>query len=267
MRFCVLGIVTALIMLAYAPRASAARVWYSGPHPIDKKLLKGMCYIPGSHVHTYTPVKPLLFVKAGRHHHFIGDPVQYEIEAPKHAYYGHHPLFWIGKGKRGKSYCYITGPHHHWFKPPKRMKFKRKGNVHWYVGGHPGWYVKTHPRAMALRTHYHGIGIPLPEVSVAAPVGFVGVMVGAAWVTGHLMLRWRGGRWWGSGPRMHRWRGHKWKRPKWRRGHWKSHRWRGRWKRRGHRGRRFKKRGFKRGKRTGGRRHGGGHRVMHRQGK
>ena len=163
MRFVVGAIVASLLIMSSGPAAEARRVWYKGPHPIDKKLLKGMCYIPGPHVHSYAPVKPLLFVKAGRHQVFVGDPVEYEIEAPKHAYYGHHPLFWLGPGHPGKHYCYITGPHHHWYKPPKHVKFKRKGNVYWYVGAHPGWYRKTHPRATMLRAHYHGIGVPLPH--------------------------------------------------------------------------------------------------------
>ena len=279
MRLAVLGTLTALLTMVYAPAASASSVWYSGPHPIDTKVLKGMCYIPGSHVHSYAPVKPLLFVKAGRHNQFVGDPVEYEIEAPKHAYYGHHPLFWIDKGHRGKNYCYITGPHHHWYKPPKHLKFKHKGNVHWYVGGHPDWYVKTHPRATQLREHYHGIGIPLPHVTVSAPVGFVGLMVGAGWLTGHYMLKWHGGGWHGSGPMMYRWHGDKWKRPKWRRGHWNSPRWRARWKGHGYGKGHFKKHGYKHGykhgnkhgikhgKRTGGKRHAGAHRVMQRTGK
>lgn len=276
MRTVVLGIITAMLTMAYAPEASARKVWYSGAHPIHTKVLKGMCYIPGPHVHSYAPVKPLLFVKEGRHNRFVGDPVEYEIEAPKHAYYGHHPLFWVDKAHRGKSYCYITGPHHHWNKPPKHVKFKRKGNAYWYVGGHPSWYVKTHPRAGRLRAHYHGIGIPVPEVSVGPPVGFVGAMVGASFLTGHMLLRWKGGHWRGHGPKYHRWRGHKWKRPKWRRGHWKSPRWRKRWHKRGFRKGHFKRRGhkgykghkgFKHGKRTGGRRHGAGGRVMHRRGK
>jgi hypothetical protein len=264
MRSLILGIVAAAVTLgAQAPAAGAQTVWYAGPHPLDRKLLKGMCYIPGAHVHSYAPAVPLLYVRAGRHHAFVGDPVEHEIEAPRHAYYGHHPLHWVQGADGGHHYCYITGPHHHWYKPPKGHKYKHKGNVYWYVGGHPGWYRADHPRARLLRAHYHGIGVPLPEVRVAPPVGFVGAVVGAGWLTGHLLLRWQGGRWWGGGVGMARWHGHKWTRPGWKRGHWKNARWGRRWgKRRG-----WKRGGGRHGRRSGGRRSGMGGGVMHRGGK
>lgn len=266
MRLFVLGFVSAALLVTSAPEAWAQRTWYAGPHPIHKRVLKGMCYIPVPHVHNYAPANPLLYVRTGKHHNFVGDPVEHELEAPRYAYYGHHPVFWVQKRGAAKHYCYITGPHHHWYKPPGHLKFKQKGNAYWYVGGHPAWYKKDHPRAKMLRTHYHSIGIPLPEVKVAAPVGFVGVVVGGAWLTGHLLLKYRGGRWYGHGPRYHRWHGHKWKRPKWRRGHWRSKRWGKRWGKRRwkHRGKRYRK---IRVRRRRGKRYGKGGGARHRRGK
>ena len=236
MRLVVIGMVLSCSTAGAARDVSARTVRFSGPHPIAIGVLKGMCHIPGRHVHGYQPTKPLLHVKAGADWTFVGDPVEYEVEAPKAAYYGHHPLFWIEPGVRGQQYCYISGPHHHWHAPPGGAKFKRKGNVYWYVGGHPAWYQAKHYRVSALRAHYHKIGVPMPVVEVGPPAGFVGVVVGAAWWTGHVSLKWKGGRWWAASAALHPWYGHKWKRPKWKHGHWTHAKWRLRWKRRGYTG-------------------------------
>lgn len=148
-------------------------VEFNGSHPIDPKLTKGMCFIEGPHVHSYKPHKAELYVQAPGGWAFLGDPVEFDAESPKHGYYGHHPLFWI---EGGDHYCFISGPHYHWHAPAATLAFKQKGGVYWYVGKHPGWYkTRVHKH---LDRHYAAVHVVHPIVAVTPPVGFVGVVVG-----------------------------------------------------------------------------------------
>jgi hypothetical protein len=157
-----------------AAEARADVIEFRGAHPIDPVLAKGMCFIEGPHVHSYQPHKAALYVQAPGGWAFVGDPVEFEPDAPKFGYYGHHPLFWL---QGGEHYCYITGPHYHWHAPPATLAFKLKGGVHWYVGKHPAWYkARVHKH---LDQHYAAIHVVHPVVTVAPPVGFVGVVIGA----------------------------------------------------------------------------------------
>jgi hypothetical protein len=187
MRWLTALLIAGSLVLAGAHQAQARRHHFHGPHPVSPGLVKGMCYIQGPHVHAYVPHKPVLYVKRGRHHVFVGDPVEFEAEAPRHAYYGHHPVFWAeAEGPEG-HYCYITGPHFHWYAPPAaiKVKFKRKGGVYWWVGGHPKHYRPRHWRARAINVHYKPMKIHRPVVVVSPPVGFVGVVVSTPAVEVH----------------------------------------------------------------------------------
>lgn len=173
-----------VFLVGAAPAARAGVVHYLGPHPLAPGVGKGMCYIEGPHVHSYFPHKALLYVRTGSAYVFIGDPVEFEVdaEAPRYAYYGPHPVFWISPGHRkGHAYCYIQGPHFHFFAPPPayKVKFKRKGGVFWWVGGHPKWYRRGHWRGRALGRYYKHAHFARPVVRVGPPVGWVGVVVPA----------------------------------------------------------------------------------------
>jgi len=174
-----------LLGLAGSARADGV-VHYVGAHPIDPKLHKGMCFIDGPHVHAYAPHLPVLYAQVGGAWAFVGDPTEFEPTAPRYAYYGHHPLFWI-EGT-GDQYCFITGPHYHWQVPPPTLEFKLKGGAYWYVGKHPGWY-KQHAHRH-LDEHYAEIHLVHPVIAVAPPVGFVGVVIGAPGV--HVDVGWPG---------------------------------------------------------------------------
>ncbi|MFH2010955.1 MAG: hypothetical protein ABI333_30425 [bacterium] len=186
--FCSGVLVLAAALPAGDARARGSR--FTGPHPVSPKLLKGMCYIQGPHVHSYQPHQPILYVRVGGNHAFVGDPVEFEAEAPRYAYYGHHPAFWLGPAGHGKHYCYITGPHHHWHAPPPgHVKFELKGGVRWYVGGHPTWYRPKHWRVQAFGRHYGRVHFHRPVVHVKPPRGFVGVVVGAPGLHGSVKIK------------------------------------------------------------------------------
>jgi hypothetical protein len=188
-RYLSFAAVVALALLVTPAVAQARAVLFSGPHPVAPRLSKAMCYIEGPHVHSYLPHKLTLYVKVKARYVFVGDPVEFEEKAPRYSYYGHHPAFWVKGG--GKHYCYITGPHHHWYRPPVslRARFKMKGGVRWYVGGHPKWYRPKHWRARALDRHYGRVKFARPVVRVGPPFGFVGVVIRPPKVRGHIEVR------------------------------------------------------------------------------
>ncbi|HEY3355863.1 MAG TPA: hypothetical protein VGQ83_21600 [Polyangia bacterium] len=168
------GIACLVLALAGPAAADTVVIEYLGPHPIDPQLAKGMCFIDGPHVHAYRPHKEVLYVNVGGQHAFVGDPTEFEPAAPKFAYYGHHPVFWLDAPDH---YCFITGPHYHWQAPPAALQFQLKGGAYWFVGAHPGWYkARAHKR---LDTHYAHVHLVHPVIAVAPPVGFIGVVVGA----------------------------------------------------------------------------------------
>ena len=34
------------------------------------------------------------------------------------------------------TYCYLRGPHYHWYAPPPQTQFEMKGGAYWYVGNY-----------------------------------------------------------------------------------------------------------------------------------
>lgn len=159
--------------------ARAETVRYMHPHPMPAGVVKGMCHIEGSHIHSFKPHEPLLYVEVEGQYAFIGDHTEFAPEEPKHAYYGHHPVFWVGdEGGEPQHYCYITGPHYHLYAPPAQLKFTTRGGAYWFVGAHPGWYRKRHRRYRAVDRHYAHVHITRPVVTVEPPEGFVGIYIG-----------------------------------------------------------------------------------------
>lgn len=189
MRTSKLALMTLVGMLGLPAGAAADTVFYTGVHPVSPKYVKGMCFIRGPHVHSYVPHKKILYVKVRRHWAFVGDPVEFEPKQPKHAYYGHHPVFWLTVPGVHVPYCYIVGPHYHWHAPPGHLKFKKKGKAYWYVGTHPRWYKPKHWRARALARHYVVITVPRPVVTVAPPSGFIGVRLGPGGIRAHFGIQ------------------------------------------------------------------------------
>ncbi len=173
-----LGAVVAWVVLGWTATAWADTVMihFHGAHPVDPKIIQAMCRIEGPHLHAYAPHKPFLYNRVGASWWFVGDPSEFEVDGPKHAYYGHHPVFWIDGP--ADHYCYITGPHHHWHAPRPSLEFKLKGGAYWYVGAHPGWYKKRRARHRKIARYYATVEIARPVIRVTPPTGFVGVVVG-----------------------------------------------------------------------------------------
>jgi hypothetical protein len=116
-------------------------VRFVGIHPVVAEYGGGFCYIEVPHVHVYKPDRADVLY---RHHddgyHFVGDPVPYGYEGPKHAYYGHHPVdvdFVIGDDGDHTEYCYLEGPHYHPWGPPPGATFRLRSGVHFWVGDLP----------------------------------------------------------------------------------------------------------------------------------
>jgi hypothetical protein len=168
-------------VVTMAPAANADPVRYHGVHPVAPRVHEGLCMIEGPHFHAYRPHKAVLYVKAERHWHFIGDPTEFGAKSmPRHAYYGHHPLVWIDADV-GQHYCYITGPHHHLYAPSAEASFALKGDAYWFVGTHPRWYKRRRHRRMDR--HYATVTLVRPVVTVTPPAGFVGFVAGAGGAT------------------------------------------------------------------------------------
>jgi hypothetical protein len=87
----------------------------------------------------------------------------------------------------GPVYCYIQGPHYHWYQPQARTSFELSGGAYWYVGTFPPAYYQDQPRYVGINEVYAPMPYPRPTVDVhAAPSGFHGgiVVSGPGWRAG-----------------------------------------------------------------------------------
>jgi hypothetical protein len=172
-------LVTAGGVAAAPTSADAKQHKYVGIHPVGKAKASGFCYIEVPHVHVYEPVRAdVLYRVHDDHYYFVGDPVPYGYDGPKVTYYGHHPVeieFVVGADPHdhGAEYCYLDGPHHHYFTPGPTAKFEVKGDVYWYVGGP----VPKPARLAQINGVYARLDYSPPVVEVEPPVGYVGAVV------------------------------------------------------------------------------------------
>ena len=175
----IVAVVFAMALAMASGTVAAKTVHFHGSHPVAPKVAKGMCHIEGPHIHNYGPHKRVLYIKVEGGWSFVGDPTAYVVDKeahPRHAYYGHHPLFWH-EADIGRHYCYISGPHYHWYEPPDELAFEVKGHAYWWVGKHPRWYRRRRHKRLDryYRTEVH---LVRPRVTVRPPSGFVGVYFG-----------------------------------------------------------------------------------------
>jgi hypothetical protein len=174
-------VVVIAICVAAATAAAGHRfgkqVRYAGIHPIPKGEGGGICYIEAPHVHIYAANK-LEYRDHGDDHVFVGDPVAYGWDGPKHAYKGHHPIHVeaVVGGDPDVEYCYIDGPHYHYFEP-EGPDFKVVGDAAFYVGEPPKVYVDARPAYVGINAYYRPMTYERPVVTVDAPVGWIGARV------------------------------------------------------------------------------------------
>lgn len=180
-----LGVVAwAALALASANAADAKQVKFVGVHPIAADFGGGFCYIEAAHIHVYQPPKAeVLYREHDDAFYFVGDPVPYGYDGPKHAYYGAHPVpvdvVLEEEDLDGDEveYCYLDGPHYHYYVPPPTVRFTVKGGVYWYVGDFPREYERDKPRFAKINVVYKPLRYARPVVVVAPPPEYHGVIV------------------------------------------------------------------------------------------
>jgi hypothetical protein len=160
---------------ALADHKFGKQVRFAGIHPIPKNEGGGICYIEGPHVHIYAANK-LEYRTHGDDHVFVGDPVAYGYDGPKYAYKGPHPIHvdaYVG-GDPDVEYCYIEGPHYHYFEPGDGDDFKLVGNAYFYVGTPPPAMIEARPQYIGINAYYKPFVYTRPVVEVAPPEGWIG---------------------------------------------------------------------------------------------
>jgi len=173
-------IIAAVVALAGTAHADAKhQVRYVGIHPIPKSEGGGICYIEGPHVHVYAADK-LQYRDHRGENFFVGDPVAYGYtpqDGPRHVYKGHHPIHIdavVGDGDPQTEWCYIDGPHYHYFAPPEGPEFKVEGDAYFYVGEPPRAYIAGRATYMPINKIYTPIVYERPVIAVDAPHGWIG---------------------------------------------------------------------------------------------
>jgi hypothetical protein len=174
-------VATAAISLP-ADAGKSKQVRYVGIHPVPRSEGGGFCYIEAPHVHIFAANK----LEYRDHHgsnHFVGDPVAYGYDGPKHAYRGHHPIqvnVVVGDDDNDVEFCYLDGPHYHYFEAPEGPEFKVVGDAYFYVGEPGPVYVEARPAMIKVNAIYTPLVYTRPEVNVEPPEGWIGVRFGVA---------------------------------------------------------------------------------------
>ncbi|HMG51948.1 MAG TPA: hypothetical protein VK601_00675 [Kofleriaceae bacterium] len=170
-------VLAALLLLAVPAAATGGKqVRYVGIHPLPRPEGGGICYIEGPHVHIYDADRIQYRDHRGANY-FVGDPVAYGYDGERFAYKGHHPIHVsavIGDDDPDDVYCYLTGPHYHYFAPPDGPEFKVVGGAYFYVAEPPHAYVEARPAMMKINAVYQPLAYERPVVTVDAPIGWIG---------------------------------------------------------------------------------------------
>jgi hypothetical protein len=141
---------------------------------------RGFCYIDVPHVHDYAPSDPRLYRQVDGQFYFVGDPAPFDYEGPRYSYYGAHPVVDASVHLGGPAYCYLRGPHYHWYTPPPAAQFELRGGAYWFVGAYEPVYYSERPRYMVVNDVYAPIVYTRPVVDVrVAPPTFHGEIVAA----------------------------------------------------------------------------------------
>ena len=159
MRRSLLAVLTVLTIALLALPAAAGKgkqVRYVGIHPIPSSVGNGICYIEGPHVHLYEADKIQYRDHRGANY-FVGDPVAYGYDGKRYTYKGHHPIHVsvvVGDDEPDDEYCYLNGPHYHYFAPPEGPEFTVAGDAYFYVGQPPRTYVDARPQLIRINAVY-----------------------------------------------------------------------------------------------------------------
>jgi len=159
-------VVLMFVGVAAADHQFGKQVRFVGIHPIPRSEGGGMCNIEGPHVHIYVANK-LEYRDHRGDAYFVGDPVAYKYEGPKYAYKGPHPIHVeaVVGGDPDVEYCYIEGPHFHYFQPPEGPDWKLSGDAYFYVGEPPQAFIEARPTFIGINAVYR----PLVYTRPATP--------------------------------------------------------------------------------------------------
>ena len=176
-------------LLAVGTASAGKQHRYVGIHPVPKAQGGGMCHIQAPHVHAFAAMDAKIqFRDHDGWNHFVGDPVAYGWDGPRHAYYGHHPVpvhVVVGDDHEDTEYCYLDGAHYHAWAPPADLELELRGGAYWFVGDFPRAYVEARPVYDPIDVVYTPIRYerPVVEVSVAPPQWYGAVVVAPVVVT------------------------------------------------------------------------------------
>jgi hypothetical protein len=167
------SIIAALVLsLGFSATAHARVMEYVSQHPVPHKYGGGFCTIDVPHVHNYGPSDPRMYRENHGQYYFVGDPAPFDYDGPRYAYYGAHPVVDAQVQFGHPIYCYIKGPHYHWYQPPPQAQFQMSGGAYWYVGSFPQAYYDERPRYAVINEAYAPMPYarPVVDVQVAPPV-------------------------------------------------------------------------------------------------
>jgi hypothetical protein len=180
----ILMLAAGLTVFAVSVAAQAAVVRYMSQHPLPRKMGGGFCYIDVPHVHDFGPSDPRMYRQVDGQYYFVGDPSPFSYEGPRHAYYGPHPIVEANVQFGQPEYCYLQGPHYHWYEPPPQAAFELRGGAYWFTGTYDPVYYEQRPRYVVVNDAYAPIVYTRPVVDITvAPPGFRGEIIagGPGW--------------------------------------------------------------------------------------
>jgi hypothetical protein len=121
-----------------------------------------------------------MFRKHDDDYYFVGDPTPFGYDGPKYSYYGAHPVAEEITDYGQPDYCYLEGPHYHWYEPPPQASFEFRGGAYWYVGTFDPVYYRERPRYVVINRAYQPLVYARPTVDVTvAPPAFQASLVAA----------------------------------------------------------------------------------------
>jgi hypothetical protein len=169
-----------MLSIAYSSAAQARTVEYVSQHPVPHKFGGGFCYIDVPHVHNYPPDDPRMFRETNGQLYFVGDPAPFDYDGPRYTYYGAHPVAEAEVRLGHPVYCYLKGPHYHWYQPPPQAQFQLNGGAYWYVGPFPHAYYDERPRYGVINEAYAPMPYarPVVDVQVAPPMFRADIAIG-----------------------------------------------------------------------------------------
>ena len=186
MRTLVAALVVAAVVAGAAAPAEARAVHYRSRHPLPRKIGHGFCYIDVPHVHDFGPSDPRLYREVGGEYYFVGDPAPFDYEGPRFSFYGPHPVVEADIQLGQPVYCYLNGPHYHWYQPPAAAPFEFRGGAYWFVGNYDPVYYQERPRYVTVNDAYQPIvyARPIVDVNVAPPSFHGEIVVGPGYQRG-----------------------------------------------------------------------------------